>query len=533
MVLKEAIFNEVIKFNSELSNESIASLVLFNLSKNKHFKDIYQHFNLIKNKNGEIRIFSSYLNDLQGMIKKKLDVLVINPNYNDIEDSFFDEMNNDHFFEEAETVFDDILFIPDEKYQNIINFFSILEESYSFYDVVKKLKSSNSMILLDVSQNVIHHSINEKRNGIKPFFNILTDLYTHSICSGFFKIKNDKIKFTSNNCIEYFGSNELQYLSMINNKEDIISYINEIGFSSIKTFFVDEETNEVPEEIVSLLQDPSIDNWNVAQNYNNKGSKYTNLLLEIVTSEKTTDEKHFDIANHFFNLLKEQAINYKEKLFNNLRPISELEQPTELINSITEKVITYFPSLKEVNKDNKDNKENITTKHYYSKSNVCSTNEQFKDLCDKNNLKFYDNEEIDNLIKGFQYIKNDFFNNFENKKNFTISISSKDELLGYGHFFIEKNVIRINTVNISINHRGKKLIAKIYQEIINYSKEKNLPIKTTMYNNISENILPKIKRKLLQEHKDDFIRFVLVYTKYYEKELKEWSKLYDKIYSQN
>ena len=498
MNLKETIWKISQGVNSELSTETLASLTLFNISKNEYFKDNYNHLQLIKNKEGEIRIFSAYLNNADGLSNSNSSTTVINPNYQDIEDSFFKNDDNDdtYYSEDSINYTDTVIFIPDNKFENINTFFHILENSNSFNEVVEKLEQSDPLVLLDVSQNIISNNSNKSRDSIKPFFDIINNLYIHNNSDGFYQLENNRIEFGSTNCRDYFNCNALETLARANNEKNIAYSLNRNSKWAIESLFIDKKTNKIPEEVILILEDPEIDNWEATRLYNKPTTNYNNELLKIAISHKTKEEKHFDIANHFFNKIKEKTLGSKENCLNSLRPISELNFPSKLIEAISERVSNYYPSLKN------SYSENVTIKHYNPIENSWSEGEQFIDLCNASKLAFYKNDYINNATRGFKYIQNNSFAYAKQKENFTISISSEDDLIGYGHFFIEDGVIRINTVNIATQHRGKKEIKKVYERLIDYAKEKNLPIETSMYSPLAENILPKIKRTLLEENKD-------------------------------
>jgi hypothetical protein len=512
MKLKENIYNICKNVKSDISPDSLAALVLYSLSKEDYFKDNYNHFELI-DRHGEIRLFSTPINKASGCTNGRLGYQVINSDPNDYHlDSFWnagksnDEIENPHvnddeyyFSEDSDSIYDDCLVLRERKYNNIKEFFKIIEKSNSFDEVLELIGSENKYLLLDVKQNIMDtfRYQNDVKN-LEPLLNIIENLMIASVTDGLYTLSNSEVSFGVTHARDYFDCNELSYMALnVKDKSYLKKSINKSSSWEIEQLFIDDVLCEIPSDVTAILENEKIENWKAVKLYSGLFPKYKSSLLRSALSTKiTSEEKHVEIANYFFDKLKEQALSSKAPIFERISSNKQLlKKHSETIDIITQKIKRDYLVLNSSISPEKVELLGFGGVKSYDES------EQAKYLSSLYLFDFYPEENLNKVVSGIQYGDNNSFSYSKQKENFLVTIKNENDLVGFGHFYIEDDVIRINTVNIANHHRGKKKVKSIYQKLINYAASNNLVIQTSMYSCAGESRLPRLKKELLKENK--------------------------------
>jgi hypothetical protein len=484
MRLKEFIYSECKKINSELSPDSLAAMVMLKFSKNPHFKDNYEHFELIS-KGDEIRLISTPLNNATGITNNRTGNIIISSDVYDYHlDSYFDRNVDEK----------EIIILRDEKYKNINDFFNILEKSNSLKDLMTNLKNGNINILLDIKQNICQNSFDLNIKSINNITELLYYLTEMKTSRGYYKVSNNNVDFGCTFARDVFECSSLDYLANTNNEEQFKKVINNIRYD-YTALFENDLTGEVSEEVKSIILDDKRDNWD-AVNLIVNDLNYNNKLLETSLLKINSDDKHIAIAELFFDDLKVKALLEKECVLSVYKSSSELDVKHR-------KTVDYLVSKTE-NKfiNNKNDKPfTVETKEFpptseYSDSPI----PEYMDSL--NPFNFYDNENFNKATLGLGYALSDNFSYTKNKDEILITLKNDNEVIGFGNFYKENNCIRVNIVNIGNNHQGAKLSKHIYKAIIDYASKANIPLLTSMYTKKGSERLPKIKQSLLDENKN-------------------------------
>lgn len=492
MDLQQIIMNECLKDTSNLSKETLYSLVLFKLVQDPKFKENYDHITIIE-RNGENLLFSLPLNNIKGLTNQNLEGLIIDvPTDSPL--SFFNNQEEPDYYISDDGINTDgvSLYVKDSVFSNIYNFISIVENANSLNDILENI--NNKDMLLDFSQYVDSNESFYYSSNMNKLFNIVCSSLIINEKRGFFKLTNKEINpvnsFNSNNC---FNFNNL-YTFVNKSEEELKEKINSLNaLWTFRLLFVDDSTNEIPSAIEDILNNSNIENSKVFDLYDNNVIN-KNKLLTILTEKK---DNEFDVVDLYFEKFKQDFLMDVKKL-DYLKPMSKLNQNNSIVDNIISKIKKDHPSL--FNSNNKS-----IDVVYFDALEECShysNKPVFEYLTNINTFNIYDDHNIDSAVKGLNYLQSDSFGYSSQKENFSICLKNDNEIIGFGHFYIENNVIRINTVNIASHYRGNGYIKDIYNKLCDISVEKNLPILTTMYSSDGNSILPKVKEKLFSERKD-------------------------------
>lgn len=511
MKLKENIYKICKNVKTDISPDSLAALVLYTLSKEEYFKENYNHFELIE-RHGEIRLFSTPINNARGCTNGRLAYQVINSDPKDYHlDSFWDagkskdEIENPHnhddyyFSENTDSIDSDCLLLRERKFNNIKSFFKILDKANSFDDILNSIRSENKYLLLDVKQTIMDTFRHQKDiEKLEPIFGIIESLTLMSASDGLYRLSNKDVSFGITNARDYFDCNALSSMaSNIDNKDYFKKVINGGSLWSIGKLFIDDVIGEIPNDVKSIIENKETENWKAVKLYTGMIPKYKSSLLRSALSTRITSiDKHIEIANYFFDKLKKQGMDSKEYVFNRISNNENiLEKYSETINIIVEKIKRDYLVLNSTMYSEKVELVEFNAVGNYDDS------EQEKYLSSLYAFDFYSDDDLNKVSSGIEYGNNNAFKYSKQKDNLMIAIRNENDLIGFGHFYIENSTMRVNTVNIANHHRGKRKVELIYQKLINYAAQNNLIIQTSMYSDIGSERLPKLKKKLLEKNK--------------------------------
>lgn len=542
MNLTERIYKTCKGVEYPLSVESLTTLVLFNISKQDYFKNNYDNFSLFKSDN-EYYISSNFRNEQGGFSNGTSNQYLLDRNYSiyddkiknvnekieneskdEDEDEDEEDYYDDYYYEENyfKLKENDIFYLEDSIFNDIKLFVEIVKDANNFEGVINSLEKKESIIANFYQYYLKNDNLLESniKKSIEPIFNIVKNLYSHDIRKDFFRFGNNNISFGGTNARDYFGSYLLESLAKNNNDEWIKKIINGNDFyqNEIELLFKDEKTGSCPKSILSILKNKNIENWDAVILF--KSENYQNTLLDLVISNDDRHIKHIKIANLFFNELKEIFLLESDNFFKNIKPNSELDDHSNIVNIITEKVIKHYPSL-----NNIENKELVFTKYdLISEDKYFSKYDQLKDLENLLKLRIYDTDFSHLVTSGLNYLGHDTFKSIASKDNFNIVLKNDDDLIGFGNFYISESKINVNVINIAQHHRGKGHSKEIYQKLIDYAVENNLMIETTMYSIDGQNSLPKMKKDLISKN-PNVLWLDTTYNNnqnFIEKELADW-----------
>lgn len=505
MKLKETVWKICEGVKSDFSAETLTALVLYKIVQNPVFKDNNQHIAIIERK-GEKRLFSLPLNDVHGLTNRNLNSQMISSRIDHEDSNFFDkpeivepEDDEYYYYDEPTIDWSDVkLHVPDERFNNIQKFASILRNANTFNDFIKELEK-NKKSLFDLSQIVMDNGTFNREYGMKGLFKIANNSMKYDIKEGFFKESNKTIE-----PIDFFIARDELNASVIHsfihakNFDMIKERLDNSSLWTMSSVFKDDKTGKIPEEIENILKDENQENSNVFEVYENSDIEMPILLKTSISCKPNVS---FDVIELFYDELKNNFLNSFDKL-DFLRPNSELDKAEVLVNRIVERVEKYYPSLTgnanktiEVVYFSPDNSDDYGV-DYMSRETI------FDKLSNLNKFGIQDSDNVNNATQGLSYLQSDDFSYASQRDNFSICLKNEDELIGFGHFFIESGQIRINTVNISSHYRGNGHITEIYEKLCDIAVEKNLPIQTSMYSNDGNKYLPKVKQKLFEHRKD-------------------------------
>jgi hypothetical protein len=488
MKLKEKVYSICKNVKSELSQDSMAALVLHRISKNKYFKDNYNHFELAL-LGEEIRLLSTPLNEAKGVSNGRMGYQILN---SDPKDYDLESFRGNSAEKES-------LLLDNRKAKNIKDFFCLLDKSNNFNELSELIMLSDKDMLLDLNQNLVDiFEYENEISGVKKVIHLLNNLLEVDVEDGFYAICNKKTSFGGTFARDNFDCSILESMaSNIDSIEYIKKNINNGRLYSIGRLFIDEKTNEIPKEVREILEDSNIQNLTAVNLYLGKSKKYKSPLLEVAISQGITKkDKHFKIANFYFDDIKENALkseNFTNKKINSNDAL--LKKHKDVVDIVVERVIKEYPVLQG----------DLSEKHLNLKSSFISNYgdlPQIETLNDCCNFNFYSHDLFDMVSRGIEYGTRDSFESVRDKENVTFIISNKDDLVGFGNFYEQRGILRINNVNIAKSQRGNNKVEEIYEKLMEYSVEKNMPIQTSMYSTMGNQRLPNLKKKLVDKNKD-------------------------------
>ena len=469
MFLKKIIENEIKKSGYE-ADANLSSLVLFNLSQHDYFKNIYEHFSIAKI-NDNLRIHSPFFNSVPDISTSIIEEQLLNP---------FHEKYDDIC--ESETPKNVEIYIDDFKCKSVHYIYNIIEKSDNLSEVINALSSIDHNDFLYFEQYFVQRIDEYKKSKISDIFEIVKSLILFETKNKFYCLKNDEV------VIDSYIANSIFGLKNYNNfKDDFKNTFNNSEFYELKPLLIDQELNEVPKDIIEIIKNKDKDNIKAISKYNSFRS-YKNKLLSILKLKSV--KKDFKISEYFFIEFQKKINQFDKDFVKLIKPLSTLNYDKKLIQKISDNISHQYL--------NNDCYIEIIMKNY-----VKNENKKESDLNSDIWLRFYNDAYNDNAIKGFNYINEDSLG-FLSIDNSIISLRNNNELIGFLAFEIKDDLIKINNINISFKWRGRSLVEKLYKKLIEFSIKENKMICSTCYSNMGADILPKIKTKLTEEHKDCF-----------------------------
>lgn len=509
--IREFLQDKLKDIESEFSLETLVSISLHELSKNNYFKSNYNHFDLIEN-NKEYRVLSNDINNVSGLRNNNSSKQILNVNENYEEDLLFFEnnINEDNHLEDDEYEYEDEdIEVTDyrplfsqRKIDNINKYLDILINSNNLNEIRDNIEKSNPYLLKDFKQSrdFIFKDSNKSFNSIKNISKLLSNFLLYDIEDGYSKYSNKTSSFGGTNARDIFNINNLSILVESYDKEAIKKIVNESRLWSLSGLFFDQEGN-IPKNVLEIFEDENQDNWNAVILFSKDNKEvYKNKLFNIAFSTNENINKKELVFDYFLKKTKKNIIQDSLTLKNKFKAKDDIiNKVKEHIKPVLIEAETLYFNSEDIDDYSIENyclKED--DENYNGKPQV-----EILNSVQNNVFNFCGEKFIDSPIKGFSYCGYNSFSSVSKKENLLVVLKNQNEIIAFGSLYLsDSKCLQVNVVNIAKHMRGKGLLKPIYNEFCKYAKDKNLPIMTTHYTDLGRKTIPKLKKSIIESHKD-------------------------------
>lgn len=511
--IRDFLHDKLKNIKSEFSLETLVSIALHEISKNDYFKDNYTHFDLIEN-NKEYRVLSNDINNISGLKNSNSSKNILNPKKDYEEDFLFFKKNdnieneyNDDFedYEDYEEEIDLTDYNPlfsQRKIDNINEYLDILINSNNLNEIRESVINSNLYILKDFKQSndFIFNNPNESFNSVRNVSKLLSNLLIYEVNEGHYKYINNRSSFGGTNARDIFNINDLGIIVELYDQQSIKKLINKSKLWSLSGLFIDQEGN-IPKKISDIFEDENQDNWNAVILFSKQNKEiYKNKLFNIAFSTNEKINKKELVFDYLLKKTKKNIIKESLLLKN------KFKSKNEIINKVKKHIKPILMEAEDLYFNNK-NINDYSIENYSLKVNESDYNSkpqvEILNSVQNNVFNFCGEKFIDSPVKGFSYCGYNSFSSISKRENLLVVLKNKNEIIGFGSLYLsDSKCLQVNIVNIAKHMRGKGLLKPIYNEFCKYAKEKNLPIMTTHYTELGRKTIPKLKKSIIESHKD-------------------------------
>lgn len=497
--------------NTELDNNSLASLLLYSLMQDDYFKNNYEYLTLCESNQDELYIYQPKLKSIKGFTNGYSNENIVSVYIPNEKTEIEEDYDDDFYYEDEYNMLSDIktIYLNDNILNQINTFTNIIKKADTIQEITNEIEKINreDKSFIHNIERYIGSNFNREEDSVAKLFKfmqeeislgenrknkeILSELYYRKKEENFFPdsfLYRDYINSSGiGDLIMHNKFKAINLLKTDNEKEKLSNYV-------LWTIYTDDKLGKCPDDIREM-----IDNNESRKNiYKTFKSKYNNSLLTIALGFSKPEEKQRKIINHIIKDIKQDYVNkIQDFITNKYKSFSEIKHKlkSDSVNKLTEKLKNNYSEF-----SNSDYKINVETTK--GKSNAYSDLPLFEEIVKEQNLSLFDNYNIDNYLKGSYMVDRDSFNAGSYNDKVFFFAKTENELIGMLSCSISGNTLDICNISIANYRRNEGVMTNLYKAMTEYAKANNKIICTSMYTDAGAAYIPSVKEKIMQNDKN-------------------------------